>query len=132
MIDFETDIFDECARDVLDEFPQAFVSSTEVAVPPQFPAVFIVESNNTTNKRSVDTSGEKHVNLVYTVNVYSNRVRGAKAEAKKIAGIIDKRMGFRNLRRTMLAPTPNADGSVCRYSATFVGQADAHGNLYRK
>jgi hypothetical protein len=123
MIDIESQVFDRVATRVREQFPDIFVAGEYVSSPSSFPAASLVEMDNSTRETTVDSgSNENHANVMYEVNVYSNKTIGKKSECKEIAAIIDEQMLALGFARTMLQPIPNLDDAtiyrmVGRYSA---------------
>ena len=134
MIDYEIDVFDELARLVLADYPEAFVSNEYVRVPSQFPAVFILEASNTEERSMVSTyEGEEAVALTYEVQVAHPSKDHGKATCKRILATIGERMRFRNMSRTTCMPVDNSeDPSVYRMIARFTGIVDRFGTHYRR
>ena len=134
MIDVEEDVFDEMARLVLAEYPQAYVSGENVEVPASFPAVSIVETVNSAVAAREDSSGEENAAaLTYTVNVFSNSASAAKRECKAILGIIDGRMRLRNMARSFARRIDNAaDPSIHRMTARYTGAVGKNEVHYRR
>lgn len=134
MIDYEVDIFDELARLVLAEYPEAFVSNEYVRVPSQFPAVFILEASNVEERSMVSShEGEEGAALTYEVQVAHPSRDGGKATCKSIVGILADRMRMRNFARTMCMPVDNSeDPTVYRMVARFTGVIDRFGTHYRR
>lgn len=134
MNDVEVELFDEVASAVLAKHPDAFVSSEHVEVPPHFPAVSVIETDNVTDVRSEDSSGEEvRSALVYTVNVYSNAEGRAKGECKGIVGIVSRVMRSCNMTRTMCSVVDNArDPTVYRMVARYTGLVDQDQVMYRR
>ncbi|MBP3884068.1 MAG: hypothetical protein J6D54_03905 [Olsenella sp.] len=134
MIDIEIDFFDELARLVLAEYPEAYVSNEYERVPSQFPAVFILESNNTEERSTVSTfEGEEAVALTYEVQVAHPSAKRGKAVCKEIVRIVSDRMRERNMSRTMCMPVDNAeDPSVFRMIARYTGIVDRFGTHFRR
>lgn len=132
MIDIETDLYDELARLVLAEAPDAYVSSEHVISPPKFPAVFIEQGFSSEVDATKDSSGEENANaIIWTVNVYSNSQTNAKQECKRILQVIDRHMRFRNFKRLTARPIDNAaDPSIYRYVGRFTGLVDKNNNMY--
>lgn len=132
MIDIETSLYDELARLVLAEVPDAYVSSEHVITPPKFPAVFIEQSFSSELDMAKDSSSEENANaIIWTVNVYSNSQTNAKQECKKILSIIDRRMRLYNMKRLTARPIDNsADPSIFRYVGRFTGLVDKNGYMY--
>ncbi|MFA7200685.1 MAG: hypothetical protein WC098_04650 [Bacteroidales bacterium] len=73
--DIENTVFSTVATALRDEFDGIFVAGEQVAAPSTFPAVMLVETDNSTYQRTLDSSGlaisrnalhinrvEKHVN----------------------------------------------------------------------
>lgn len=126
MIDCENAIFATVATALRAEFPGIFVAGEQVAAPSTFPAVMLVEMDNSTYRRTMELSGlENHAKVMYQVEIYSNKSSGKKAECKAILAIADaemQRMGFLRIGGGPM-PVPNADATkyrmVARYSAVI-------------
>lgn len=133
MIDVEIDIFDQVATAILEEYPEAYISSEYVEAPPQFPAVSIVESHNITNQSTEDSSLDENASiLTYSVNIYSNSAISAKQDCKGILNVLNDKMHRLNMTRTMCSVVDNArDPTVYRMSATYMAVVDKHNRLYR-
>lgn len=133
MIDYENQIYASIREKLKAQFDGIYTASEDVAQPPAFPAVSIVEIVNIPRERSADQDeAENHAELTYEVNVYSNKQSGKKAECRKIAKVVDERFALLNFQRIMLEPVANLNDStiyrmVGRYHAT-VGQ---DGVIYR-
>lgn len=132
MIDIETGLYDELARLVLAEYPDAFVANEHVLAPPTFPAVFIEQTFSSELDAAKDSSQEENANaIIWTVNVYSNSQSSAKQECRAILQIIDRRMRFYNMKRLTARPIDNAaDPSIYRYVGRYTGVVDKNGNMY--
>jgi len=134
MIDIENEVFTRAATPVWDAYPGSFVTGEYVKSPPSFPAVSIVEMDNTAYEKTQSSeSGENHVTVTYEVNVYSNLVKGKKAEAKAIIAIIDKVMTSLGFTRIMLNPTPDMnDATIYRMTARYRAVVDRNQIIYRR
>lgn len=125
MIDIEKDIFNAVSRKVRDEIPDIFMSGEYVKSPPSFPASSLVEMDNSAyTSTQTSTETENHANVMYEVNVYSNKQVGKKSECRKIISLIDKEMAALGFTRTMLQPIPNMDDAtiyrmIARYKAVI-------------
>lgn len=120
MIDIENIVFNTVANSILEKFPSASIYSESVEAPSSFPCVCIVEEDNYTYRDSQDTSLiENHSNLMYSVNVYSNKKNGKKTEAKKILDLVDETMQGMKFTRILKSPMPNVDRSIYRISARY-------------
>lgn len=122
MIDVENLVFTKIRSAIKSEYPDMLVSSETLDVPASFPCACIVEEDNSIYRNSqVFTGSENHVNLMYSVNVYTNNVSGKKSEAKKIIDIIDNAFRGIGFNRTMKNPIPNRDSSIYRITARYEG-----------
>ena len=122
MIDIENKVFNDIAVPLREQFNGIYVVGEYMELPNKFPCVTLVEEDNFTHTQSQDTSlRENHADLVYTVNIYSNKTNGKKAEAKEIADVIDGLMQDMKFTRTFRSQIPNTDRTVyrivMRYSA---------------
>lgn len=123
MIDIENEIFQRLATIVRNKYPKIFMTGEYVKAPPSFPCVSIIELDNQVLRSTRDSSNiENHVQVLYEVNVYSNKTSGKKSECKTILAIIDSEMGELGFTRTMMNPIPNEENAtiyrvVARYRA---------------
>ena len=134
MIDIETEVFDIISAQVRKKYPKVFITGEYVKSPPSFPCVSLVETDNQVyrNTRSTD-SIENHAQLLYELNVYSNKVRRKKAECKEIISLIDERMELIGFTRTMMAPIPNeADATVYRMVARYRAIVSKENVIFRR
>jgi hypothetical protein len=134
MINIENEVFDRVATRVREVFPGIFMVGEYVKSPPAFPAVSLVEMDNSTHVETIDSgSNENHANVMYEVNVYSNKTVGKKTECKTIVALIDEEMLAMGFSRSTLTPVPNENDStiyrmVGRYKATVSSTHD----IYRR
>ena len=101
MIDIESEVFNTVSEKVREQYPEIFMTGEYVKSPSSFPCVSLIETDNQIY-RNTRTSGciENHAQVVYEVNVYSNKQRGKKAECKEILGFIDKQLEAIGFTRT--------------------------------
>ena len=124
MIDIENAVFSTVATKVRDKYPNISMAGEYVKSPSSFPAVSLVEMDNSVRTDTIDSgSNENHVNVMYEVNVYSNKTTGKKTECKAIIALIDQEMLVLGFVRVTLTPVPNMNDStiyrmVARYRAT--------------
>lgn len=132
MIDIENALFTEVKKALVNAFPNISVEGSEDYVPSKFPFVSFVEQDNSTNRRTIDSSGvEKYARISYTVNVYSAKAVGKKKEAKKIFNVIDEIMiGYGFVRQTS-RPMPTDDSSLHRRVARYRGTVSNTNEIYR-
>ena len=77
MIDIENEVFNRVTKRVREQFPNIFVVGEYVKSPSSFPAVSLMEMDNSSREDTVDSSSnENHANVMYEVNVYSNKTTG--------------------------------------------------------
>lgn len=134
MINVENEIFNIIAKAVRNAYPQASVVGEYVKSPPKFPCISIVEMDNTAYERT-QTSGslENHADVMYEVNVYSNKTSGKKSECKAIASLIDNEFATLGFSRTMLQPIPNVDdATIYRMLGRYRGVVSKDKVVYRR
>lgn len=123
MVDREFEIYNEIYTTMHEQFPELDMSSLYERVPSAFPHASIVEMDNAVYAPTHDCK-ERHAEVTYEVNVYSNKTQGKKAEAKKIMAAIDECFAKLNFTRMMCEPVPNINDStiyrmVARYNAVY-------------
>lgn len=134
MIDRESEIFTTIATVLRTAFSGIYVAGEYVSQPPTFPAVLIVEVDNSVYQPGIDSGDiENFADVMYQVDVYSNKTRGKKAECKSIIAEIDtefKKMGF---RRTFLNPVQNMnDATIYRMTGRYRAIIGKDDNTYRR
>ena len=113
MIDAENEIFSRIATAVREEYPNTHVTGEYVKSPPSFPCASLVEMDNSVfYKSQASDEIENHVEVMYELNVYSNKKNEKKSECKAIANLIDKEMAALGFTRIMLTPIPNMDNNT--------------------
>lgn len=135
MIDIEYAIFNRVAMKVREVFPGIFMMTGEyVRSPSSFPAVSLVEMDNGTRTDTIDSgSNENHANVMYEVNVYSNKSAGKKSECKAIIALIDKEMLAIGFSRVTLTPVPNEyDSTIYRMVARYRASVSDNNTIYRR
>lgn len=136
MIDIENDVFNAVATALREEYTGITVVGEYVETPARFPAVTLVEADNRVEKswRTCEKM-ENAVNVMYELNVYSNKSSGKKAEAKKIASTADEVMASLGFMRDFREQVPNLKDStiyriVCRYSGRVIPNDDGKFYIY--
>lgn len=134
MIDIETDVFNTVSTNVREEYPDIFMSGEYVKAPPSFPAISLVEMDNTpVVSTQTSSDGENHVTVMYEVNVYSNKKTRKKSECKKILSLIDNQMQYLGFTRIMLQPIPNMDdATIYRMVARYKAVISKNKTIYRR
>lgn len=134
MIDIESEVFNTVSEKVREQYPEIFMTGEYVKSPSSFPCVSLIETDNQIY-RNTRTSGciENHAQVVYEVNVYSNKQRGKKAECKEILGFIDRQLEALGFTRTLMTPVPNeVDATVYRMMARYRAIVSKENVIYRR
>ena len=135
MINIESEVFSTVATALRDEITGIFVSGEAIAAPSSFPAVTLVEQDNSTYQRSLDSSGsEKHAVVMYEANAYSNLGSGKKKQTRAIMAIIDDEMQGMGFVRIGSSPAevPNADKTIYRMVARYKATISKDKVIYRR
>lgn len=133
MIDIESDIFSIISKNVREKYKNIFLTGEYVKSPPSFPCISIMETDNQIyrNTRTTDCI-ENHAQVIYEVNVYSNKVRGKKSECKEIIAFIDTRFQMLGFTRTFLTTIPNEqDATIYRMVARYRAIVSRQNVIYR-
>ena len=134
MIDIENQVFDRVAKRVREQFPDIFMTGEYVNSPSSFPAVSLVEMDNSTRESTIDSgSNENHANVMYEVNVYSNKTAGKKSECKTIITLIDTEMTAMGFVRNTLTPVPNEyDSTIYRMVGRYRAAVSTDHKIFRR
>lgn len=132
MIDVENQIYTLIADALTDEFPGISVSGTTIFQPSVFPYVCIEEADSSTALELQDSSlEEQFAEVMYEVNVYSNKEFGSKAECKEILNLIDDIMFQLNAHRINRTSVPMDDASKHRMVSRYRLIVGKNEKLYR-
>jgi hypothetical protein len=126
MIDCENEVYTRIARVLREKFPGINIAGEYVKAPSSFPHVSITQSDNSAVSEKMTGSAEM-AQVMFEINVYSNRTDGKKTECKTIAKVIDKVLFGMNFKRLAFTPVPNLEDAtiyriVARYRAMTDGQ----------
>lgn len=134
MVNIENEVFDRVAKRVREQFPDIFMVGEYVKSPSSFPAVSLVEMDNSIRESTVDSgSNENHANVMYEVNVYSNKTTGKKSECKAIIALIDMEMTAMGFVRVTLTPVPNEyDSTIYRMVGRYRAAVSSDHKIYRR
>lgn len=134
MINVESDVFNIIAKAVRKVYPDIYISGEYVKSPPKFPCVSLVEMDNSAYTRTqTSDSVENHAELMYELNVYSNKTKGKKSECKAIASLIDDELAALGFSRTMLQPIPNLDdATIYRMVGRYRAVVSKDRKIYRR
>lgn len=134
MINIESAVFNKAAMRVREVFPDIYFTGEYVKAPPSFPAASLVEMDNSTRIETIDSgSNENHVNVMYEVNVYSNKTYGKKSECREILALIDEEMLNMGFSRITLTPVPNEnDSTIYRMVARYRAVVSSDLKIFRR
>ena len=134
MINIESAVFNRVAMRVREVFSDIYITGEYVKSPPSFPAASLVEMDNSTRADTISSgSGENHANVMYEVNVYSNKTSGKKSECKAIIALIDEEMLTMGFSRVSLTPVPNEyDSSIYRMVGRYRATVSSDMKIYRR
>lgn len=134
MIDIENEIFSTVSEAVRKKYPKIYMTGEYIKVPPSFPCISLVEADNQIYRNTRTTeSNENHVQVLYEVNVYSNKKTGRKTECKTIIALIDDLMLKLGFTRTLLQPIPNEeDATIYRMVARYRAIVSKEKVIYRR
>ena len=136
MIDIESQVFTTVASALRDEYgaDKIYVAGEYVSQPPRFPAVLIAEMDNYVHLRGRDTQTiENYANVMYQVDVFSNKNTGKKVQAKEIIALVDDQFAQMGFTRTYLNPVPNMnDATIYRMTARYQAVVGKDQTIYRR
>lgn len=133
MIDIEYEMFDSIVKNLREQFSDIAVSGEENRVPAKFPFVSIVEADNSTFTRTQDSgSNENHANLMYEINVYSNKSSGKKSECKQIFSAIDCILLDFGFTRITKRPISMDDATIYRMIGRYTAVVSKEKMIYRR
>ena len=131
MIDYSTEIFNAVAKDLRSAYTGIQVKGEYDPNPAKFPCVTIDEiSNVPTHLDSAVTN--KYAEVVYRVQVFSNKASGKRAEARKIYATVSETLMELGLFAKTYTSTPTIyNAEIYSITATFGGIIGADGTVYR-
>lgn len=133
MIDIENELFTRIATELRSRFDNISVYGEDVRTPSSFPCVSIVEADNYTVRNTQDSgSNENHANLMYEINVYSNKTSGKKTECKEILSVIDDMFMGMGFTRTMKNPVTMDDATIYRMISRYTATVSKNQTIYRR
>lgn len=139
MIDIENNIFAAVAVPLREKYGRdqngkykIWVSGESTDIPARFPAVTIEEKDNYVYTRASTTKIENAANVMYEVNVYTNRVGYKKQDAQEIMSLIDEILSGLMFTRTMMQPIDNlSDATIYRMVARYKATVDTDLMIYQ-
>lgn len=116
MLTLEPYVFSNIAALLRERFKGIRVIGHEIRQSPKFPVVTIEETSNTVALGTITYDFKDHyVNLVYTINIYSDLPEGeGKRQMREIAAVIDEWMSEHGMTRHTYTDMPNYQVSITR------------------
>ena len=134
MIDIENEIFNIISEKLRAKYQGIYISGEYVKSPPSFPSVSLIEMDNEIYRSTrTNESIENHVQVMYEINVYSNKIKGKKTEANSIMSVIDSEFARLGFMRIMYNPIPNElDATIYRLVARYRAVVSKDKVIYRR
>ena len=131
MIDYSNEIFNAVAKHLRSLYKGIQVKGEYVATPAKFPTVTIDEINNIPTELDSATTN-KFADVVYRVQVFSNKENGKRAEAREIYKSVDEKLMELGLFAKTFTTTPAIYNSeIYSITATYGGIISRDGVIYR-
>lgn len=131
MIDVSNEIFDAVAKDLRSIYKGIRVVGEYVATPTSFPCVTLDETSN--YSVFLDSSQRsKYAQVIYRVQVFSNKNGGKRAQAREIYSRVDEKLQTLGLYCVTYTTTPEIYNSeIYSITATYRAVVDRDGVIYR-
>lgn len=131
MIDFSNEIFNAVAKHLRSLYKGIQVKGEYVATPAKFPTVTIDEISNVPAELD-SAKTNKYADVVYRVQVFSNKANGKRAEAREIYKSVDGKMMEIGFFAKSYTSTPTIYNSeVYTITATYGGVIGSDGVIHR-
>jgi hypothetical protein len=127
------DITNEILKTIKTDIPTATVLTSYPSVPPKFPCIIFEESSIDTFTESIDSSGEKHNELSFEINIFSD-AQDRVSQVKTIRNLVDNIMGdLYRMTRITSQPVPNyLNASIYRYNLRYNCVVDSTKKIFRR
>lgn len=132
MIDISNEVYTFVRKRVKTVEPSVAFSDEYQMAQTVFPCCIFRQVDDYVRKDRIDSGKiENAVNVMFEVDVYSNKISGKKEEAKKVMDLVSENMALIGFTRTMCSPVPNvADATIYRMTARFEGTVDNNNYIY--
>lgn len=116
MTDKENELFADIASELRKQFDDIYIIGKQLSSePPRFPAVSIIQENNTVNARySTFNELENVACITQYIEIYSNDSEQKEEVCKSISKVIDDVLKTHGYCRTLNQPMINVDDSIAR------------------
>lgn len=133
MIDVENQVFDKVFNAVSAKFPNADITGETVLKPEKFPSVSVELADSYVRTSGIDSGEiENYSNVMFEVNVFSNKSEGKKSEAKAIFDVVDKAFALMGFTRQSMSPMNMNTSTVYRIVGRYVGTVGRDLKIYRR
>lgn len=133
MTDCENEIFTSVATVLREKFPGITVYGRTEQNPSSFPCVCIEEADSFAHTRTRDSGSNcRHTEVMFEVNIYSNKASGQKAECREIFSAVNdmlESLGFTRLSRT---PAGLDDATKYRICGRFTALISENKTIFRR
>ena len=131
MLDFSNEIFNVVAKHLRSLYKGIQVKGEYVATPAKFPTVTIDEISNIPVEQDSATTN-KYADVVYRVQVFSNKENGKRAEAREIYKAVDEKLMELGLFAKSFTTTPAIYNSeIYSITSTYGGIISRDGVIFR-
>lgn len=121
MIDIESYVYSKVVDAITAASITADISGVYVESPEAFPHISIEETSNVNRLDCMGiAASEIKADLLYTINIYTNTAT-KKADAKRIASVVDTAMLGMGFRRSFSGNLPNLERTIYRLTLHYVG-----------
>ena len=116
-------IYTKIAGAVTAQYPSAYISSRYEPVQEQFPTIYIEPAGKSRTPNATEiTYDDRQYRAIHEVQVFTNALNGAKAQADAIMAVIEEAYSDIFFRETMCNPVETGDKSIYRLVARFTKQ----------
>lgn len=128
MVDKEDELFADIASELRKQFDDIYVIGKQLSSePPRFPAVSIIQENNTVNTRySTFNELENVACITQYIEIYSNDKERKEEICKSISIVIDDVLKTHGYCRMLNQPMINADDSIARRVMRYKKEIETH------
>ena len=131
MIDFSNEIFNAVAKHLRSLYKGIQVKGEYVSTPAKFPTVTIDEIGNIPVELDSATTN-KYADVIYRVQVFSNKENGKRAEAREIYKTVDEKLMELGFFAKSFTTTPAIYNSeIYSITATYGAIISRDGVIYR-
>jgi hypothetical protein len=132
MIDVESQVYTKVATALRAVYADILVMSRTIFEPAEYPCVCIEQTDSFAVLQTRDSaSNENHMEIAYTVNVYSMKENTAKSEAKAIMAIVDDTMTAMGFTLAGCVPVSMGEAQKYRLTARYRAIVGRDETIYR-